>query len=66
MFELECNVGSGDFVYEDHVEIEEVHLDQKAATVDQSAEVGKRNILLKGQMKYLEDINALVFLCSPM
>nr|XP_022904933.1 soluble guanylate cyclase 89Db-like [Onthophagus taurus] len=28
--------------------------------------VGSRNILLKGQMKYIEDIDAIVFLCSPI
>lgn len=25
-----------------------------------------RNLLLKGQMKYIQDIDAIVFLCSPM
>ncbi|KAF2886345.1 hypothetical protein ILUMI_19828 [Ignelater luminosus] len=27
---------------------------------------GLRNILLKGQMRYIEDINAIMFLCSPV
>lgn len=27
---------------------------------------GLRNILLKGQMRYIEDINAIIFLCSPV
>jgi len=27
---------------------------------------GARSILLKGQMKYIDDIKAIVFLCSPM
>lgn len=27
---------------------------------------GTRSILLKGQMKYIDDIKAIVFLCSPM
>lgn len=25
-----------------------------------------RSILLKGQMRYIEDIKAIVFLCSPL
>jgi guanylate cyclase len=27
---------------------------------------GTRSILLKGQMKYIDDIKAIVFLCSPL
>jgi guanylate cyclase len=27
---------------------------------------GTRSILLKGQMKYMDDIKAIVFLCSPL
>jgi guanylate cyclase len=27
---------------------------------------GTRSILLKGQMKYIHDIKAIVFLCSPL
>lgn len=27
---------------------------------------GTRSIILKGQMKYLDDIKAIVFLCSPL
>lgn len=26
----------------------------------------QRNILLKGQMMFIEDCNAIIFLCSPM
>ncbi|XP_044761519.1 soluble guanylate cyclase 89Da-like [Coccinella septempunctata] len=66
MFELECNVGAGDFLYDDHVEKEDVSIDQKEVPSTESVEASKRNILLKGQMKYLDDINALVFLCSPI
>ncbi|KAJ8937791.1 hypothetical protein NQ318_012271 [Aromia moschata] len=28
--------------------------------------LGTKNILLKGQMKYIRDINAIIFLCSPV
>jgi guanylate cyclase len=27
---------------------------------------GTRSILLKGQMKYIDEIKAIVFLCSPL
>lgn len=27
---------------------------------------GVRSILLKGEMRYIKDINSLVFLCSPL
>lgn len=27
---------------------------------------GTRSILLKGQMKYIDDIKVIVFLCSPL
>jgi guanylate cyclase len=27
---------------------------------------GTRSILLKGEMKYIDDIKAIVFLCSPL
>lgn len=27
---------------------------------------GDKNLLLKGQMKFIDDINVIVFLCSPM
>lgn len=29
-------------------------------------EPGTKNILLKGQMKYIDDIDAIIYLCSPM
>ncbi|KAJ8974759.1 hypothetical protein NQ317_019163 [Molorchus minor] len=31
-----------------------------------SPDAGTKNILLKGQMKYIRDINAIIFLCSPV
>lgn len=27
---------------------------------------GARSILLKGQMRYIDDIKAIIFLCSPL
>lgn len=62
MFELEFNRGrmemnEGDESSEDTVQ---------AGAIALSPEPGARNILLKGQMKYIDDIKAIVFLCSPV
>ncbi|KAJ8919156.1 hypothetical protein NQ315_012142 [Exocentrus adspersus] len=50
MFELECNRGS----------VTQIS-DGKESPV-----MGTKNVLLKGQMKYIRDINAIIFLCSPV
>lgn len=34
--------------------------------LDRKGSQGARSILLKGQMRYIEDIKAIVFLCSPL
>lgn len=34
--------------------------------IDRKASQGGRSILLKGEMRYLKDVNMLVFLCSPL
>ncbi|KOC63970.1 Soluble guanylate cyclase 89Da [Habropoda laboriosa] len=34
--------------------------------LDRRGSQGARSILLKGQMRYIEDINAIIFLCSPL
>ncbi|KAF5295128.1 hypothetical protein FQA39_LY13279 [Lamprigera yunnana] len=34
--------------------------------VPSSPEPGNKNVLLKGQMKYVSDINVIIFLCSPI
>lgn len=31
-----------------------------------SPDVEMKNVLLKGQMMYIEDMNAIMYLCSPM
>lgn len=33
---------------------------------DRRGSHGLRSILLKGEMRYLKDVNMLVFLCSPL
>lgn len=69
MFELECNRGKGDYIKE--VEAEKSNKsdkkDQKEVKGEASSPAkGLKNLLLKGQMKYLSDINAIIFLCSPV
>lgn len=59
MFELECNRGQGDFT----IKIKQENIELKQTT---SPLPGTKNVLLKGQMKFLEDINAVIFLCSPV
>lgn len=34
--------------------------------LDRRGSQGARSILLKGQMRYIEDIKAIIFLCSPL
>ncbi|XP_023311275.1 soluble guanylate cyclase 89Db-like [Anoplophora glabripennis] len=52
MFELECNRGY-------------VNVDKPSNGSD-SPIPGTKNVLLKGQMKYIRDIHAIIFLCSPV
>lgn len=43
--------------------------DNNASTssgLDRRGSQGARSILLKGQMRYLDDIKAIIFLCSPL
>lgn len=37
-----------------------------AVAKDRRGSHGLRSILLKGEMRYLKDVNMLVFLCSPL
>ncbi|KAJ3650329.1 hypothetical protein Zmor_022024 [Zophobas morio] len=54
MFELECNRGSGNFISREHPDS------------NRSSPSELKNVLLKGQMKFISDINAIIFLCSPI
>ncbi|XP_063990825.1 uncharacterized protein LOC135169589 [Diachasmimorpha longicaudata] len=38
----------------------------KLVKLERRGSQGSRNILLKGQMRYLDDIRAIIFLCSPL
>lgn len=55
MFELECNWGIGDFTVK-----------KEAGDNRETKSPEVKNLLLKGQMKYIGDINDVLFLCSPM
>ena len=46
-----------------------VQTDKLTSTVskyERRTSQGARNILLKGQMRYISDMKAIIFLCSPM
>lgn len=45
---------------------ETVHDSSAATAAVPSPEPGLKNILLKGQMKFIEDINAIIYLCCPV
>lgn len=76
MFELEFNRGKVDNL----AEIQDGNNDSKDSQSGEGAssqsvnndaapsspEPGAKNILLKGQMKYIDDIKAIMFLCSPV
>lgn len=54
---MECNRGYDDF--------DENRPEDSKET--EAAPANTRNyLLLKGEMKYISDINSIVFLCSPM
>ena len=36
------------------------------AHIDRRGSQGLRSILLKGEMRFLKDVNMLIFLCSPL
>lgn len=38
----------------------------KLMSIARRGSQGLRSILLKGEMRYIKDINSLVFLCSPL
>lgn len=69
MFELEFNRGKLEKDEKDEVSgdtKEEAEAAQAQGAAAPSPEPGTKNILLKGQMKYIDDIKAIVFLCSPV
>lgn len=47
----------------DQVLLEEV---PKTVTLDRRGSHGLRGLLLKGQMRYIKEIDSIVFLCSPL
>lgn len=50
-------------------EVREVNIDGKSISpyaLRRDSQPGLKNILLKGQMRYIEDIKAIMYLCSPV
>ncbi|CAH2016218.1 unnamed protein product [Acanthoscelides obtectus] len=62
MFEMECNRGIVNFNEEEQI-VNESRDDEEGTS---SPLPGTKNILLKGQMKYIRDVNAVFYLCSPV
>lgn len=49
--------------------LREVNVDGKSISpyaLRRDSQPGLKNILLKGQMRYIEDIKATIYLCSPV
>lgn len=66
MFELEFNRGRSEVNETGETSNEDTESIQIQGATALSPKPGTKNILLKGQMKYIEDIKAIVFLCSPV
>nr|CAH7747443.1 unnamed protein product [Callosobruchus chinensis] len=62
MFEMECNRGIVNFNEEEQT-VNESRDDEEGTS---SPQPDMKNILLKGQMKYIRDVNAVFYLCSPV
>ncbi|CAG9858831.1 unnamed protein product [Phyllotreta striolata] len=62
MFEMECNRGIENF----NEITEETNAIAEKEDARASSPQELKNILLKGQMKYVKDIEAIIFLCSPV
>lgn len=59
----------GDNTLSDKMDTREIEIDGKSISpyaLRRDSQPGLKNILLKGQMRYLEDINAVIYLCSPV
>ncbi|XP_070156239.1 soluble guanylate cyclase 89Db [Polyergus mexicanus] len=61
MFELEL-IRANDH----HSSINSDSIPSTSSGLDRRGSQGARSILLKGQMRYIEDIKAIIFLCSPL
>lgn len=61
IFELEL-IRANDY----HSSINSDDMPGTSSSLDRRGSQGARSILLKGQMRYIEDIKAIIFLCSPL
>ncbi|KAL6262140.1 hypothetical protein P5V15_007237 [Pogonomyrmex californicus] len=50
----------------DQSSINSDNMPSTSSSLDRRGSQGARSILLKGQMRYIEDIKAIIFLCSPL
>ncbi|XP_018377678.1 PREDICTED: soluble guanylate cyclase 89Da-like [Trachymyrmex cornetzi] len=50
----------------DYFMIDPDNVPSTSSGLDRRGSQGARSILLKGQMRYIEDIKAIIFLCSPL
>lgn len=46
--------------------VEQVNEVPETVTLDRRGSHGLRGLLLKGQMRYIKEIDSIVFLCSPL
>ncbi|XP_067214413.1 soluble guanylate cyclase 89Db-like [Linepithema humile] len=49
-----------------HSSLNSSDIPSTSSSLDRRGSQGARSILLKGQMRYIEDIKAIIFLCSPL
>ena len=64
-FHSDSNKAGGSTAVEDKAA--KTYLDPATiAQIDRRGSQGLRSILLKGEMRFLKDVNMLIFLCSPL
>ena len=61
MFEMELIRST-----ENHLSSSSSESPSTSTGLDRRGSQGARSILLKGQMRYIEDIKSIIFLCSPL
>ncbi|XP_068911274.1 soluble guanylate cyclase 89Db-like [Tenebrio molitor] len=64
-----CSSSTSGNTLTDKTDAREIEIDGKSISpyaLRRDSQPGLKNILLKGQMRYLEDINAMIYLCSPV
>lgn len=49
----------------EHIKVEEA-TSEVIRVMNRRGSQGYRSLLLKGQMRYIKDIDSIIFLCSPL